>query len=563
MKKICWLFCLYFVSLNGLAQDALLNKKEDFTRGDTLRGTLSDIRSWFDVTYYHLNIKVDPDRHAIGGHNEIHFLVKSEAPNNRMQLDLFDNLNVDSIVCNGKQLKYEREFNAVFIDLAETLPVNSVQQLKFYYSGKPTIAKRAPWDGGFVWEEDLEGNPWVGVACQGIGASIWWPNKDHQSDEPDSMRITGTVPANLKFVANGQSEGSEDMGDWKSYTWFVSNPINNYGVSVNVANYTHFNDQYVSEGDTLQLNYYVLPYNLEKAKKQFEQVKPMMKCFEYYLGQFPFWEDGFALVETPYLGMEHQSGIAYGNQYKTGYAGMDYSRIGLDFDYIIIHEAGHEWWGNNITSFDIADMWIHEGFCTYSEALYVECMHDYETAMDYVNAKKPGIGNKKPIIGVFGVNKEGSGDMYNKGMLFLNTVRHVIGEDQIWLEILRGIQADFRHGIVNTDTIINYMNRKSGKQLDKIFEQYLEQSKIPTLQYKVKKKRRKTIVSYKWKADVADFDMPIQYTNKKGELTWIQPTTDKWQKMTLKKVRKAEFEPKNKDFRFAHRAFYVDFELVD
>ncbi|MEZ4883972.1 MAG: M1 family metallopeptidase [Chitinophagales bacterium] len=533
---------------NMFAQSPLSGNKPTFTRADSLRGSLRPERTWFDVTFYDLNIKVDPDKQTIEGFNTIHFLVNESFP--VMQLDLFDNLNIDSIVYKDRKLGYKREFNAVFIEMGELIKPGEIEELTFYYSGTPTVAIRAPWDGGFVWNKDKNGNHFVGVACQGFGASSWWPTKDHQSDEPDSMRIAGTVPSNLVMASNGRLRSTVENGDWTTYEWFVSYPINNYNASITIADFANFNDTYVSETEgTLDLRYYVLSYNLEKAKKQFEQVPPMMACYEEWLGPYPFWRDGFALIETPYLGMEHQSGIAYGNDYLTGYAGTDFSRIGLTFDYIIIHEAGHEWWGNNLTSFDIGDMWIHEGFCTYTESLYVECMFGYEKAMDYVNAKKPTIGNREPVQGPYGVNHEGNGDMYNKGMLMLNTVRHAVGNDDLWHEILKGLQTDYKYSIVTRKDIIEYINEKTGKDFSHIFAQYLDYTSVPQLQFKTTKKGKNLMVDYRWEADAVGFDLPFKYKDNTGEWQTIYPTSE-WQSMKLKKM-------KEKNLEWAMRDFYV------
>ncbi len=544
-------FLILFITLlplNMFAQGLLSGNNDTFTRADSLRGSLRAERTWYDVTFYDLHIKVNPDEQTIEGYNTIHYEVKESYP--VMQLDLFDNLNIDSIIYKGQALKYKREYNAVFIEMGELVKPGEIQQLTFYYSGTPTVAKRAPWDGGFVWDKDDNGNHFVGVACQGFGASSWWPNKDHQSDEPDSMRISGTIPSNLVLASNGRLRNTIEEGDWTTYEWFVSYPINNYGVSITIGDLVNFNDSYESETEgTLDLRYYVLSYNLDKAKKQFEQVPPMMECYEDWLGPYPFWNDGFALIETPYLGMEHQSGIAYGNDYLTGYAGTDFSRIGLTFDYIIIHEAGHEWWGNNLTSFDIGDMWIHEGFCTYSEALYVECINGYDTAMDYVNAKKPTISNREPIQGPYGVNQEGAGDMYNKGMLMLNTVRHAVGNDDLWKEILKGLQTDYRHSIVTRKDIIKYINDKAGKDLTPVFSQYLDYTSIPQLQFKTTKKGKNLIVDYRWEADAEGFNLPFKYKDRNGNWQTIHPTLE-WQSVKLKKM-------KEKNLEWAMKEFYV------
>ncbi len=549
MRYLTFIFIITFFTQDMFSQ-LLSESDKTFTRADSLRGSLRVERTWFDVTFYDLNIKIDPEERIIGGYNTIHFLVKESHP--VMQLDLFDNLQIDSIIYSGRSLEYKREFNAVFIEMGVLIKPGEVDQLTFYYSGKPTVAKRAPWDGGFVWDKDDNGNYFVGVACQGFGASSWWPTKDHQSDEPDSMRIAGTVPSNLVLASNGRLRNTVEEGDWTTYEWFVSYPINNYNASITIGDFVNFNDTYTSptKGD-LDLRYYVLSYNLEKAKKQFQQVAPMMEAFEDWLGPYPFWRDGFALIETPYLGMEHQSGIAYGNEYLTGYAGSDFSRIGLTFDYIIIHEAGHEWWGNNVTSEDIGDMWIHEGFCTYSEALYVESLHGYERAMDYVNAKKPTISNRNPIQGPYGVNKEGAGDMYNKGMLMLNTVRHAVGNEnnELWKSILKGIQTDFGLGIVTRKDIVDYITEKAGRDFSSVFTQYLDYASIPQLQYKAKKKGKYLMVDYRWEADAPDFNLPFKYKDRKGVWQPIQPS-DEWQTMKLKKM-------KEKDLEWAMREFYV------
>ncbi len=550
MRILTILILFYLCSIETNAQ--LLSKNDDFTRADSLRGTLSPERDWFDVTYYDLNIKVDPDRKFIEGYNDIYFtVVRSEK---RMQLDLFENMRITEIEFEGEALTYKREFNAVFIDFPNELAMGKQFKLRFSYSGNPIVAKRPPWDGGFDWKKDIEGNHFIGVACQGLGASAWWPNKDHLSDESDSTRISVAVPSNLMCVSNGNLRGTEEEGEYTRYNWFTSYPINNYNVTVNIANYTHFDDFHVSGKDTLALDYYVLPHNLDKAKKQFEQVKPMLRCYETYFGPYPFWDDGFALVETPYLGMEHQSAIAYGNQYKIGYSGMDFSRIGLDFDYIIIHEAGHEYWGNSVSCGDIADLWIHEGFCTYSEAVYVECLHDYETAQAYVNAKKSSISNNSPIVGPCCVNQEGNGDMYSKGMLLLNTLRHVIANDEVWWSLLYGMAEEHKTKIIDAQTVIQYFNDRSGMDLTPIFNQYLYHSRIPMLEYKLKEKGSKVILQYRWRSDVDDFTMPAQFTLDGENWATIQPTT-KWEKRTIKKASTEKFE-------FNSEQYYINLKRV-
>ncbi|SMO52825.1 M1 family metallopeptidase [Solitalea koreensis] len=512
-KNIHLKFSLLTIAAFGLATISasaqLMDGQKKLTRADSLRGTLSPERTCFDVKFYHLNIKVDPKAETVAGYNDIS--LEAENDFKRIQIDLFENMKVDSITWKGQQLNYSREYNAVFINFPETITKGSNQTLRFYYSGKPIVAARAPWDGGFIWKKDAAGSDWVGVACQGTGASLWWPNKDHQSDEPDSMMISVAVPSDLMDVSNGRLRKKEDLGNgFTRYDWFVSNPINNYDVTINIANYKHFSDKI----NKLDLDYYVLPENLEKAKKQFQQVKPMITCFEKYFGDYPFTSDGYKLVDTHYLGMEHQSAVAYGNKYTNGYLGRDLygSGIQLRFDYIIIHESGHEWFGNSVTAKDIADMWIHEAFTSYAEAVYVECMYGHNDYLKYVNSFKTRVLNDGPIIGPYGVNQEGSADMYPKGALMLSTIRSIIDNDAVWFSILKGIPIDFRHKTTSTDEIITYMNRKTGMDLTKVFYQYLKYAHIPELQ--LKKEGNATL--YRWKADVPGFDMPVKIDTGKG-----------------------------------------------
>jgi aminopeptidase N len=396
------------------------------------------------------------------------------------------------------------------------------------------IAKRAPWDGGFVFKKDKNGNPHIGVACQGTGASLWWPNKDHQSDEPDSMAINITSPSLYDEVSNGRLKSKKDLANgYTRFEWFVSEPINNYNVSVNIAKYYHWTESYISkvDGELLSLDYYVLEDDKEKAIKQFEQVKPMMDAFEKRFGKYPFYKDGYKLVQTPYLGMEHQSCVAYGNQYKNGYMGFDLSGSGegMKFDYIIIHETAHEWWGNNITSYDIADMWIHEGFGQYSEVVYLEELYGKESAVKYLNGIKKGVGNKEPVIGPYGVNKEGSGDMYPKGALFLNTLRNYINDDAVWWDIIKSIQSEYYHKNISTEDVLALMNKKSKKDLTPVFEQYLRFSNLPELVISTKSENNTLIVTYQWKAEVAAFNLPIEI-NVDGKTDRIYPTTSAQQK---------------------------------
>jgi aminopeptidase N len=522
-KKACLLAILALLSVNSLFSQ-LLDQKKTFTRADTLRGSLRPERTCYDVTFYELKVKVDTITKSISGSSEIFFKALNDI--RVMQIDLLDSFAIDNISYKGTTLYYTREFNAVFIALLDPIPAGTEGSILVKYHGTPIKAKRAPWDGGFVWRHDRNNKLFVGVACEGLGASSWWPCKDHLSDEPDKgIRIIATVPKGLKCVANGQDMGQKDSGAWSTFTYLVTYPINTYDVSLNIGDYVHFEDEYVSEdGQKLRLNYDVLSYNLDKAKEQFKQVKPMMKIYEKYLGKYPFWRDGYRLVETSYLGMEHQGAIAYGNHYRTGYDGTDYSRIGLNFDYIIIHETGHEWWGNSVSASDMADMWIHESFCTYTESIYVQEMYGSDTAQLYINAKKPTVGNRAPIQGPYlGVNEEGSGDMYSKGSLMLNTLRTAVNNDPLWWQIIKGTcDTAFKYKVTCADSIIDYFNLKSGKDLRPIFYQYLKYASLPRLAYTLKKQKgKKYELIYFWLTDVKNFSVPIQITNDGGKTEWL------------------------------------------
>ena len=499
---------------------------QNFTRKDSLKGGLPIERKCYNVLHYGLDITVDIEKKAVVGFNEIEFKVITKTQ--KIQLDLYPNMIVDSIVYNTAKLNYNREFGAVFVSFPTALEANSVQNIKFYYSGNPLIAKRAPWDGGFIFKTDAAGKPWVGVACQGDGASIWYPCKDSQSDEPDfGASIKVAVPNGLMNVSNGRFISSEDLKNgFTSWHWEVKNPINSYDITLNIADYVHFGENYKG----LDLDYYVLRENLEKAKIQFEEVKPMMDCFQSKFGTYPFANDGYKLVETNYLGMEHQSAVAYGNKYLKGYLGIDLSAtgIGLNFDFIIIHESGHEWFGNSITAKDIADMWIHEGFTCYTESVFLECQSGYEKAQIYINGLKKNIQNDNPIIGPFGVNKEGSGDMYYKGALLLNTLRSVINNDQKWWQLLLDYSIKFKHKIIETNDVVTFFNQQTKLHLTPIFNQYLRYKALPVLEIKTIKNK----IAYRWSTNEPRFEMPVDVQHNQKQ-TRIYPT-NKWKTATFK-----------------------------
>ncbi len=523
MKKQFSIIFISFLFFNGINAQGLLNKSEQkFTRQDTLRGSITKERAWWDVKYYHLNIKVNPADSTITGSNTIKYQVVQEY--NSMQIDLQNPMEINKVIQDGKVLKYKREGNAFFIELIAPQTKGALKEITIFYGGKPKVAVNPPWDGGITWKKDSNGNPFIASSCQGLGASVWWPNKDHMYDEVDTMLISVNVPKNLTDVSNGRLLSVKQLKDGtKTYNWYVSNPINNYGVNINIGDYVSFSEKYKGEKGDLDCSYYVLRDNLAKAKKQFQDVPKMLKAFEHWFGPYPFYEDSYKLVEAPYLGMEHQSSVTYGNGFQNGYRGRDLSGTGwgLKFDFIIIHESGHEWFANNITYKDIADMWIHESFTNYSESLFVEYYYGKEAGFEYVLGTRKGIKNDKPIIGYYNVNNEGSGDMYPKGGNMLHTLRQIVNDDEKWRGILRGLNSTFYHQTVTTKQIEDYLSQQVGIDLSTVFNQYLRDTRIPTLEYFFKDNQ----VGYRWTNCVSGFNMPVKVTlNGKEEL--LQPETE-------------------------------------
>ncbi|MDF1571996.1 MAG: M1 family metallopeptidase [Bacteroidales bacterium] len=478
-----------------------------FDRQDTLRGTITPERAWWDLVYYDLDVRVDIENRFISGTNEIRYRVLEPAL--VMQIDLQQPLEITSIEQQGIPLEFTREGNVFFVRMNQSQEPGEIHSILVTYQGIPRAAVRAPWDGGFSWKEDKNGNPFVATSNQGLGASVRWPCKDHMYDEPDSMRISITVPEGLMAVANGQLTGKAwNRNSTVTWQWEVKNPINNYGVNVNIGDYAHFSEVYQGEKGPLQCDYYVLRYNLDKAKEHFVQVPQMLGAFEYWFGPYPFYEDGYKLVEVPYLGMEHQSSVTYGNHYQNGYLGRDLSGTGwgLKFDFIIIHESGHEWFANSITYRDIADMWIHESFTNYSEGLFVEYHYGKQAGYEYLRGIRRNILNDIPVIGVYGVNHEGSGDMYAKVASMLHTIRQLVNDDEKWRGMLRGLNRDFYHSTVTTEEIEQYMIEYTGLDLQPVFDQYLRTVLIPTLEYYFEGAH----LYYRWINAVSGFNMPVK-----------------------------------------------------
>jgi len=501
----------------------LLQPKPAFTRADSLRGGQTPLRTCYDLNYYHLDVKLDPARRFISGSNLFCFTATQDFT--RLQFDLFANLQVEKVLYRGREVPFTREANAVFVTFPKAIPKGSRGEFTVYYSGNPTVAKKAPWDGGMVFTQDAAGKPWVATACQGTGASIWWPTKDQQADEVDSMLISISVPNGLKDVSNGRLRRTTKGKDgYTRFDWAVRNPINNYDVALNVGDYQHFADRYAGEKGPLTLDYWVLPENLAKAKTQFAaNVKPMLASMEHWFGPYPWYQDGYKLVDAPHLGMEHQSAVAYGNKYQNGYLGKDRSNTGwgLKWDFIVVHESGHEWFGNSITTRDIADMWVHESFTTYSEALFVESQFGKPAGQEYLHGQRRNIQNDQPIIGPYGVNQEGSGDMYDKGSNLLNTLRTVLNDDAAWRRLLRGLSSTFYHQTVTGQQVIDYFNRESGRDFTKIFDQYLRHASIPTLELRFEDGKALA----RWVSEVPKFEMPVRLRLRGGEYQLVSVTT--------------------------------------
>ncbi len=523
IQKIIFLILLIAgLSFQGFSQTPV------FTRQDTLRGSITPERKWWDLTYYHLSVKVNPEDSSFTGNNLIAYRVLE--PNQIMQIDLQPPMEITRITQNGVDQQYERDGNAWHVHLKENQNTGDLKELLVTFSGKPKVSKRPPWDGGVSWKKDEKGRPFIATANQGDGASLWWPCKDHPYDEPDSMLISITFPGNLMEVSNGRLRSLTENNDGtKTANWFVANPINNYGVNINIANYVNFSDVYKGEKGNLDCNYWVLDYNLEKAKEQFKQAHMMLEAFEHWYGPYPFYEDGYKLVEVPYPGMEHQSSVTYGNGFKNGYGGRDESHtgLGMKFDFIIVHESGHEWFANNITNWDEADMWIHESFTAYAENLFVEYFWGKEAGAEYCRGTRLNIRNDRPIIGFYGVNYPGSGDMYSKGANMLHTIRQIVNDDEKWRQVLRGLNKTFYHQTVKAEQIENYMSEQTGIDMKPIFDQYLCDIRIPAFEYGLIKNQ----LRYRWSNCIRGFNMKVKvYIN--GKPVWLKPNP-RWQNLDL------------------------------
>lgn len=553
--KTFFIALLMSSTLSLFAQLTVRNKS--FTQQDTLRGSNGEFRQRWDVLHYDITVKPDFEKKTIIGKNELSFFDEGAQ---LMQIDLQEPMMLDSAVYEGQHLPLRREGNVYWLMFRDSAARYKIapgpRTIVFYFHGTPREARNAPWDGGWIWKKDSEGNPWMSVACQGLGASVWYPCKDYQGDEPDSgasLRII--APDSLVAVGNGRLTSKQDAGNgYTQWNWTVKSPINNYNIVPYIGKYVNFGETYAGESGPLDMDYWVLAQNLEKAKTHFAEAPKMMKAFEYWFGPYPFYKDGYKLVEAPHLGMEHQSAVAYGNGYQNGYRGVDRSGSGWGkkWDFIIVHESGHEWFGNNITAKDIADMWIHESFTNYSEVLFTEYYYGKTAADDYAVGERKNISNDVPIIGVYGVNEEGSGDMYDKGGNMLHTIRQVMNNDQKFRKILRGLNATFCHQTVTSAEIEDYVIKKSGKDLQPVFNQYLRTTKVPVLEYKIIDRK----LFYRWANCVAGFNMPVKISaiGSKNE-TWVYPADTAWKTMKQRL-------PASTDSITADRNFYIKVKAV-
>jgi len=498
-------------------------------RAAILRGAYGRYRANNDLLYYHLDVRVDPEKKMLSGVNTIRFKMLQD--DTRIQLDLHQALQVDKILLGGMPLKFERELGAVFVDFPESLRAGQTYSIDFHYSGHPEEGGRF---GGITFKKDPAGRDWINTACEGQGASVWWPNKDQWRDEVENMDLSVTIPNGLVDASNGRFVGKKDLGDgYTRWDWHINYPINNYDVSLNIGAYEHFSDKL----GELTLDFWALPEDLDKAKKQFAQAKGMIEAYQHYFGEYPFVKDGYKLIEAPYSGMEHQSAVTYGNHFANGYLERDWTGVGISpkFDFIIIHESGHEWFGNAVTAADRSDMWIHEGWTTYLEGLYVEYMWGHDDAVKYLNGYKPKIRNTQPIVVERGVNRSPGQDQYFKGALFLNTLRSVIDDDAKWWALIRGVFQEFKYKTIMTEDVVAYFNQRSGMNLTPIFDQYLRRTALPVLELEF----GSNAVRYRWKADESAFAMPVR-VGKKGAWQVIKPTAE-WQSMNTS-IPQADFE---------------------
>lgn len=552
---------MHLLSLN--AQRA----EKKYTRADTLRGSIGPERVWWDIKYYDLHVTPNLSNKTINGYVDISYLVLQK--NQTMQIDLQQPLAIDSAFDFDKKksigLTFEREGNVYWIHFPNKPKIGAEKTIRLYYQGRPQEAKNPPWDGGVTWSKDSLGNPIISTSCQGLGASIWWPCKDHQSDEPDNgARVSITTPDSLMDVSNGRLTKVINIPNSHQTTWIweVKNPINNYSLSMNIAKYQTFSDTINGEAGILPMNFYVLPNHFEQAKVQFQQAKSMLHCFEFWLGKYPFYEDGYKLIEVPYLGMEHQSAVTYGNKFKNGYLGRDLSGTGwgLKWDFIIIHESGHEWFGNNITTKDIADMWIHEGFTNFTETLYTQWLSGKQAGFEYNFGIRKNISNRTPIIAKYGVNAQGGNDMYYKGSNLIQTIRNSIDDDSLFRKTLRGMNEVFFHQTVMSADIESYISKSVGFDYSFVFDQYLRNTNVPVLELYYQRDKKK--LNFRWSNCIDGFNLPITVRTVIDKKKLL-PQKNVWNSIDITDAEEGFFNPAAIEFKYYIKVLSNLDKLID
>lgn len=523
-----------------------------FTRADTLRGSITPARAWWNVKRYDIQITPNFTEKSTTGANLITYQVVSQTQPS-MQIDLQAPLVIDSVILdNQTPLRFRQEGNAWHIT-SPSQSLYSVHTVRVVFHGHPVIAARPPWDGGWTFARDKNGQPWMTVCCQGLGASVWYPCKDHQSDEPDSgASLTITAPDGLVAVGNGRkiSESHQDNGTTIT-KWAVQSPISNYCIIPYIGDYVSFSEKFQGEKGPLDIHYHVLREDEQKARAYWPaEVHHMLKSMEYWFGPYPFYQDGYQLVQVRHTGMEHQSAVAYGNHFAHGYRGKDLSATGwgAKWDFIIVHESGHEWFGNNITSKDLADMWVHESFTNYSETLYVEYRWGKNAGNEYNYGIRHNITNDRPIIARYGVNESGSGDMYYKGSNMIHAIRHSLNNDSLFRDILRGLSKTFYHQTVTGKQVQQYICRQAAFNYLPVFKQYLSTTQIPKLVLRFN--QDSSAIRYRWENCLDRFNLPIALNAKGRAATFkIYPTTT-WQSARISTEQSRLINAKDIQFNY-------------
>jgi len=507
MKKIIFslLICTFFSCQENRPHGSQYQLPE-LTPNNLLMGYLNENRSSYRVSFYDINIDFNLEKKSINGF----VTIKAESLNDlrKLQIDLAKNLKISRISYKDVDLNFSREYDAVLIDFPDYIKKGDIFEFTVFYNGIPQGADNPPWAGGFTWSKDKEERDWIAVSCEGEGARIWWPNKDHITAEGDSVRMAYTVPSNVVAVGNGKLRSVKSKNNKSTYEWFVNNPINNYNISVQIGNYVAVQDTLIKENEVHYINHYVLDYNEELAANYFIQSKEVIRFYEKYFGDYQWYEDGYKLIEVPYLGMEHQSAVTYGNGFSlyNGVRSKSWPMYGV-IDPLIIHETGHEWFGNSVTASDPTHIWIHEGMQVYSESLYFEDKFDsYDVGVHYLNSIKNRIVNEIPIVGNENENHWAlNGDTYMKGAWIMHTLRSVINDDAVWFEILKEFMIENAKGFANTKDFFDKVYEKTSLDLWYFAEQYFYTPNQPQLEYY----QTNSEFFYRWSNVNDNFIMPI------------------------------------------------------